>query len=697
MADFVGLLKRTIDAQSNATPELRQRIYDRARETVEKKLAASNVAPEVVELQRTIMEKAINEVEELCREADESVKLFLEEQEEPRLRMEPRAGFRDMPFAFGRPDVSVDAGNDFLEEAPFLKNEETVPHFDMPDTGEPDFISEQQETFSGAMFALPESADSEEQSADMLVDNLPLSGDRPDFVDNAFPSALDALSVDTSPEDDFPPFEEDGASGGSALFDIGLDTVGEAVETGAGYKGSISAGQELVYGNEAAASFEPFDMSVPFPASEPEMHNDREFQPVPDFLLNDEETSESPQFYLDEEAVSHDGAEALLADFAVQEQEVMEAPAFMGGRSVGEETELLRDASFFAEDMESVRVPVSPAPLEDMEPLQAEKQARRTPADIPPLVPEAEKPAISERNDDFSVVSGIFAQAAIREKKRSGKKRLLTAGAIIVVILCIIAAIIWFLTDFLREEESGYSLSVSEAQVSENAMREKQLEKITHRLMSDGQETNPGPAKGFEMPGEGTSTTTASRPVSQTAEAVFHESQTAVLPEILETGTVKWSLLHDKTEDGQEDMAIRGDVSIPGKDIMLRMTIRRNNDPSIPAAYLIELIFIVPENFDGMAIDRVGPLLFKASEQSTGQDLHGMVPFKIDDNFFILAISASKPFLSRNLNIMRQLPWMKLDIAYKNGRVGEFSLAKGEAGDAVFKQMFDNIAESENR
>jgi len=82
MADFVGLLKKTIDAQNNATPELRQRIYERARETVEKKLAASNVAPEIIELQRRIVEKAIHEVEELCREADQSVRLFLDEQED---------------------------------------------------------------------------------------------------------------------------------------------------------------------------------------------------------------------------------------------------------------------------------------------------------------------------------------------------------------------------------------------------------------------------------------------------------------------------------------------------------------------------------------------------------------------------------------------------------------------------------------
>jgi hypothetical protein len=45
MADFVAILKKTIDGQGITTPELRARVYARARQTIEQKLAALDPAP----------------------------------------------------------------------------------------------------------------------------------------------------------------------------------------------------------------------------------------------------------------------------------------------------------------------------------------------------------------------------------------------------------------------------------------------------------------------------------------------------------------------------------------------------------------------------------------------------------------------------------------------------------------------------
>lgn len=63
MADFAGLLKKTIEAQTNPTPQLRERVYARARETVERKLAATAVPQKVVREQLQALEDAIKSVE----------------------------------------------------------------------------------------------------------------------------------------------------------------------------------------------------------------------------------------------------------------------------------------------------------------------------------------------------------------------------------------------------------------------------------------------------------------------------------------------------------------------------------------------------------------------------------------------------------------------------------------------------------
>lgn len=691
MADFVGLLKRTIDAQSNATPELRLRIYDRARETVEKKLGSSNVSAELIELQRRVVEKAIDEVEEFYRETEEAQAGSSLRDPEP--FVETAEPVQSASVAHRAPaDLQK---NGFPEKELLLKPEVSAAPVENSE------VDEQEQTSPGAVFALPDNTDREEQFSEipaddhLSADSVFSLGDRPEFVDSAFPPALEALSVEADRgEESSEPHE---------LFSIDMDSAQDEAETA--HDDAVHIPLEEDVPNDAAddAAFEIPRISDA--AADPVMDNEDDYQSAPDFLVNDEdETEGTAQLYPDDGIASNgvlkepvlsppvDAGKRAVKAVAQKPAFVPEASAAIKTAAVQKAPPIAQNAPVRAKSAVADKLPEHVKPQKP-QPERAGREVR-----IPPAVPERQKTESNEKSDDFRLVANIFSQAAIREKKRSGKKRLLTAGGIIVAILCIVAAIIWFLTGFLRQEERAPIASASDGEtVSASHSQAERSVKITNRLMPDGQETNPGPAEGQGVPGGGMSETTASRPVSQAAEAIFYEARTSLLPETLEKGSVKWSLLQEKAKDGKEEMAIRGDVSIPGKDMMLRMTIRHNTDPSIPATYLVELIFIVPENFDGGAVDRVGQLLFKASEQSTGQELHGTVPFRIDDNFFILAMNAPKPFLSRNLNIMRQLPWMKLNIAYKNGRVGEFSLAKGEEGDAIFKQVLDEKRiESEN-
>lgn len=690
MADFVGLLKRTIDAQSNATPELRLRIYDRARETVEKKLSSSNVSTELIELQRRIVEKAIDEVEEFYRETEET-------QAESLLRdtksLAETTGSVQSPPVTHRVPAHL-RKNGFPEKELFLKPDVSAIPVESSEGDEQD--QQLQPTSLGAVFALPDNADREEQFSEIPADG-PLSadsvfslGDKPEFVDSAFPPALEALSVEADMgEESFQPRE---------LFSINTDLAQGEAETAYDDEAPIPLEEDV---HAQAAEDVAFGIPrISDVAADPVLGDEDEYQSAPDFLIDDEDEAEgTAQLYPDDGIVSN-GAfkEPVLSSLVLPAdagkravKAVVQKPAFVPETPAAMKTAAMQKAPPSAQNMPvRAKSAVADRLPEHVKPQKPKPERAGREMRVIPPVPERQKPGSNEKNDDFQLVANIFSQAAIREKKRSGKKRLLTAGGIIVAILCIVAAIVWFLTGFLRQEERTPVASESDGEIiSANHSQAKRSAKITNRLMPNGQETNPGSAEGQGIPGGGMSETIASRPVSQAAEAVFYEARTSLLPETLEKGSVKWSLLQEKTKDSKEEMAIRGDVSIPGKDMMLRMTIRHNTDPSIPATYLIELIFIVPENFDGGAVDRVGQLLFKASEQSTGQELHGTVPFRIDDNFFILAMNAPKPFLSRNLNIMRQLPWMKLNIAYKNGRVGEFSLAKGEEGDAIFKQVLD--------
>lgn len=485
MADFVGLLKKAIAAQNNATLELRQRIYNRARETIEKKLTSTDLAPELIELQRRTLEKAIDEVEESYHD-------------------EPVQGFKEHQIQ-----------SDFL-----LKNDK-----------------------------------------ESKIENSCIKSDS--------------------------------------------------------------------------------DQEIFFPSSE------------------------SPSFDSKTQKKSSEQIDLLRHDM-----------------SFSEKAEKRRKNPVVTGDIISSRVPLQSIAMEQ----KIEQEAnyirnRKIPEARFEL--EANKSSSNEENDDFSVLSSLFARTLIQERKRSLKKQFLLVGVISIVVLCISMIVSRSLIGFLLQKKTVlYS--------SGNLVKKEHSEKITQRLMQKDQGTNP---ELFEEKGtivEEINKTMASYPLEQPAKAVFYEAQTSALSKTMEIGSVKWSLLHEKREDNREEMIIRGDVSIPDKALKLRMTIRSNNDLSIPATHLVELIFMLPEDFDGGAIDHVSQLLFKASEQSIGEELRGVVPFKINDNSFVLAMNAPKVFLRRNLDIMRQLPWMELNIAYKTGRLATFSIAKGHFGDVIFKQVLDN-------
>lgn len=63
MANFAEVLRKTIDGMGNSTPEARERVYQKARATVEEKLAAVNAGPEAASRQRKALAQAIVEVE----------------------------------------------------------------------------------------------------------------------------------------------------------------------------------------------------------------------------------------------------------------------------------------------------------------------------------------------------------------------------------------------------------------------------------------------------------------------------------------------------------------------------------------------------------------------------------------------------------------------------------------------------------
>lgn len=262
-----------------------------------------------------------------------------------------------------------------------------------------------------------------------------------------------------------------------------------------------------------------------------------------------------------------------------------------------------------------------------------------------------------------------------------------------------------------QAEEPDTSMASEESQPEEAAASPQ---KFTQRLLPNGEEVDPGPAEEKPTLGEGTSVATATpgadgqqsaaqadesaEPAGTDSEsatvpvgqrAIFYEERTNSAQGSAQTGSVVWSVVQESPgNDLPPEPAIRAEATIPDKDVQLRMTIRRNADPSLPASHIVELIFLTPDDFEGGGIESVLRFAMKRSEEDTGNPLLG-VPAKIADGFFLIALNDTKADLETNRTLLRRQEWIDIPIVYKSGRRALITLQKGIPGDKAFDEALD--------
>ena len=124
MADFVAVLRKTIGALGENTPEMREKVYDKARSTIEAKLAALDPQPPaaVIERQRKALADAIAvvraEYEAPAEPEDDFDDIISSLDAPPPAVVEPaRPAVTAAPLPVERPSPAVNAGHDPVLDA----------------------------------------------------------------------------------------------------------------------------------------------------------------------------------------------------------------------------------------------------------------------------------------------------------------------------------------------------------------------------------------------------------------------------------------------------------------------------------------------------------------------------------------------------------------------------------------------------
>lgn len=248
-----------------------------------------------------------------------------------------------------------------------------------------------------------------------------------------------------------------------------------------------------------------------------------------------------------------------------------------------------------------------------------------------------------------------------------------------------------------------------------------EISKFTQRLLADGSEQDSGPAQIAGQPAttEGksvaeqnvaanvpppatpgtptaqTETPTApqTQPAQQTPPAVpgqggkmflYEERLGQSVPTAI-TGSVTWSLQQEAGENGKPEPTVQAQINVPERGLSALMTFKRNADPSLPASHLVEIVFSLPPNFEGGAIDSVQRIAMKTTEQDRGNPLIA-VPAKITDDFHMIALNDFPEARATNLELLRTRSWIDMPVTYRNGRRALLTLEKGQAGIDAFNK-----------
>lgn len=150
-------------------------------------------------------------------------------------------------------------------------------------------------------------------------------------------------------------------------------------------------------------------------------------------------------------------------------------------------------------------------------------------------------------------------------------------------------------------------------------------------------------------------------------------------------GTAVWSSQTIKAEGKADELAIRGEVDIPSRNLQVTIMIRRNLDLTLPASHVIELTSHVPSGSD-FGIERIPGMLMKSNEKARGMPFAGLA-VKVTDGFFMVGLSNVAADQTRNLNLLVERGWFDIPMNYTNHRRGILAIAKGETGDEVVKTV----------
>ena len=806
MADFAAVIRRAVDGLAENTPEMRVKVYEKARGAVRRQLESMKPRPpeDMLLSQLDKLEQAIADVENEHAEALPPVEDEAEElvwQDEPARETPPQDETAQKDTG-GEADADADAEEEAAaeeESAPDEADEEPLPEaVSEPASAEDDTSVEPRNEPWDEPVETPvetgavEESDEEQSSTGIGPDDRqigmwqePLPEEVSETVADGEPETVYADAPEMDPEVGAEP-ADDAGDAGRAPWEIAH----EAAQDGPVADEAWDEPEPLMEDAPAAqepAPEEPEAVSVDY---DPLLDSLNEARPEGDPVSAHFETetltgAPSLETALDDHA--RDEAPSLdwsaAPEPVADEPPAIELPATEPAAAKADDAreeplqpppmppalDLLDwDESMFDPGPGLKSAASSEAPVFDRE-AKAEPVISEPPAgeagpakdgwsDFGDLLASTPKPepehAANEETLASATLGGAAASAPISyrtEPKRRNVKGLVI-GLIAVALLGGAGYAGWLYRDTLSEyaanltttgpaepqtaqtpttgedagasgEGAGNTTPVTGTQTASTDGAQPAINKFTQRLLADGGEEDAGPAQvaGEPAAGEGKSvaeqnvaSNNATPPAAASGEQPGAQAQPGATPEAQPAqqqpavagqggkmflyeerigqsvptaiaGNAVWSLQEEAGDNGKPEPVVQAQINVPERGLSALVTFKRNSDPSLPASHLVEIVFSLPANFEGGAIESVQRIAMKTTEQDRGNALIA-VPAKITDDFHMIALNDFPEARATNLELLRTRDWIDIPVTYRNGRRALLTLEKGQAGADAFNK-----------
>lgn len=185
-----------------------------------------------------------------------------------------------------------------------------------------------------------------------------------------------------------------------------------------------------------------------------------------------------------------------------------------------------------------------------------------------------------------------------------------------------------------------------------------------------------------------TAAPSAGQSIAVAQKAILYEEPIPGSPGTKLDGSVVWSFVNEPALPGDKPVPqIRGDIEVPELGLKVRLSIHKNDDQALPASHIVELSFDVPPSFAGKFIDAAPGMIAKQTEEARGDPITGAVA-KVSDSLFWLALSGLEQDVARNIQLLKDRPWIDIPIRYGNRRRAILTFEKGGPGEKAFADAF---------